>query len=152
VWSKAKNTKGAPVVDGWHELTGGLDKDGYRKVILCCNGKRRYVRVGVLVLETFRGPAPLGMEAAHENNVKTDDRLDNLRWDTHINNCADKKRHGTAQFGEKHPQCCLTDKKVRRIRKLRAKGKTWKYISESLGEKIPTVQAAGVGRNWSHIK
>ena len=48
-----------------------------------------------LVLGAFAGPPPEGMEGCHEDNDKTNNRLDNLRWDTRPGNHSDKARHGT---------------------------------------------------------
>jgi DNA invertase Pin-like site-specific DNA recombinase len=38
---------------------------------------------------------PDGMEAAHDNGVRTDNRLVNLSWKTPSGNTEDKRRHGT---------------------------------------------------------
>jgi hypothetical protein len=53
------------------------------------------VYVHRLVLEAFVGPCPPGMEACHNNGIRDDNRLENLRWDTRVNNHADKHKHGT---------------------------------------------------------
>ena len=34
--------------------------------------------------------------------IKTDNRIENLRWDTHENNNKDRKRHGTYKTGKDH--------------------------------------------------
>jgi hypothetical protein len=47
-----------------------------------------------LVLEAFVGPCPPGMEACHWNDIRHDNRLENLRWDTHSANEFDKVRNG----------------------------------------------------------
>lgn len=48
-----------------------------------------------LVLTAFVGVCPEGMEGCHNNGNCADNRLTNLRWDTHLNNLLDKVRHGT---------------------------------------------------------
>lgn len=48
-----------------------------------------------LVLEAFVGPCPEGMEGCHIDGDGTNNRLDNLRWDTHVGNVKDSIRHGT---------------------------------------------------------
>lgn len=156
VWSKGPNTRNAIEVDGWHELKGGTDKDGYRKIILCNAGKRKYMRISAVVLKTFKGPPPKNMRnptAAHQNGVRLDNRLSNLKWASQKDNISDKAKHGTAQVGEKHPQCRLTEKKIKAMKDMRAKtGKTWQKIADAFGEKLVTVYAACVGNNWKHIR
>lgn len=52
-----------------------------------------------LVLRAFVGPPPIGTEARHLDGVETNNRLDNLVWDTRGNNNRDKKWHkGCAQY------------------------------------------------------
>lgn len=48
-----------------------------------------------LVLAAFVGPCPSGMEGCHNDGNPLNNSVDNLRWDTHRNNEADKRRHGT---------------------------------------------------------
>jgi len=47
-----------------------------------------------LVLETFVGPAPVGLECRHLNGDPADNRLCNLVWGTRSQNLSDKKWHG----------------------------------------------------------
>lgn len=61
---------------------------------LSANGKTRLVYVHRLVLEAFAGPAPDGTEACHRNDIPTDNRLSNLRWDTSSGNKYDASRNG----------------------------------------------------------
>jgi len=64
-------------------------------VVELCDGKSRECMVHRLMLSAFYGPAPEGHEGCHGNGVKTDNRIENLRWDTHSSNCEDLVRHGT---------------------------------------------------------
>ncbi len=67
-------------------------KNGYLTVDLYKNKKMYHKKIHRLMLETFVGPCPRGMESCHNNGIKTDNRPENLRWDTHKNNCMDRKR------------------------------------------------------------
>lgn len=59
----------------------------------------RYVHQ--LVLEAFVGPRPEGMEACHWNDVCTDNRLENLRWDTTSANRHDQVRNGRHAYAKR---------------------------------------------------
>lgn len=76
-------------------LSPSRRKDGRLHVGLSRgNNEKRYFFVHRLVLLAFRGEAPEGMEACHNNGDATDNRLVNLRWDTHTENVQDTIRHG----------------------------------------------------------
>lgn len=61
--------------------------DGYERVCLCRNGKQKHFRVATLVYEAFNGPVPEGKELDHINGERTDNRLENLRVVSHLENC-----------------------------------------------------------------
>lgn len=68
---------------------------GYRQIILPDDsGKRHHLYVHRLLLLAHVGPAPTARhQAAHWNNNRADNRLENLRWATRRENAADKRRH-----------------------------------------------------------
>ncbi len=63
-------------------------------VALYADSVRTDFQVHRLVLEAFVGPRPAGMEGCHWNDIPTDNRLENLRWDTRSANVADSVRNG----------------------------------------------------------
>ncbi|MCS5478726.1 HNH endonuclease [Corynebacterium sp. YIM 101645] len=83
-------------------LITSTDVKGYPLVTLYRYGVPHTRRVHVLVLETFTGPRPEGMEARHLNGNKTDNRVDNLAWGTRSENTLDAVRHRT------HPSAAKT--------------------------------------------
>jgi len=156
VWSLNNSRANVrPETDGaWRRLYGGTDRYGYKKCILMRPDRtRRHAHVHTLILEAFVGPRPDGNGAAHNNGKRDDNRLENLRWDTHKNNIADKIRHGTAQVGEKHPQACLTDNLVRCIREERARtGHGARRIARRLSISVSATSKVIIGKTWLHIK
>lgn len=78
---------------GGHVLQQSLNSHGYPVVGLSVDGKAESFQVHRLVLEAFVGPRPDGMEACHGNDDPTDNRLANLRWDSHVANIEDRERH-----------------------------------------------------------
>jgi hypothetical protein len=136
----------------WTLLKGGKDKDGYRKVILCDGtGHRRYARVHILVLEAFAGPRPPGLLSAHRNGVRDDNRLDNLRWTTQADNCADKITCGTVQWGERNGNSKLTEAQVREIRRRRAAGESLSVLAVDYGVLKAAIWSIANRRTWKDI-
>jgi hypothetical protein len=134
---------------GWRPMKGGLDKDGYRKLILCNAGKKWYVRLHDLILRVFRGDPPAGHIGAHENGDKADNSIDNLAWKTQKENIADKVRHGTAQRGDKASRRILSEMDVREIRrKWSNREATQTQMAEEHGVSTATINAAIRRRNW----
>ena len=76
---------------------------GYLYVGLWKNGKQKYFSVHRLEYEAFYGEIPKGMQVNHINEIKTDNRLENLNlmtpkeninWGTAIQRRAEKKTNG----------------------------------------------------------
>jgi len=91
VWSEKTN----------RYLTIGKHSQGYREVGLNKNKKQCYFIVARLLLTTFDRPPFPGEEARHLNDIKLDDRLENLAWGTHKQNSEDMIRNGRCAVGER---------------------------------------------------
>ncbi len=92
LWCRAAGGKCA-VGHQWRRMKLFIDGTGYRFVRLYRDGRSRGFRVHRLVLEAFVGPAPPGMEGCHyPDHNKANNRLGNLRWDTHAENSRDGRR------------------------------------------------------------
>lgn len=74
-------------------LKPSLDAHGYPQVSLSIRGRKKTFGVHQLMLRAFVGPDPEGCVGCHFNDVKTDNRLANLRWGTHQENSDDKFRN-----------------------------------------------------------
>jgi hypothetical protein len=145
VRSTRRRGAGAPII-----LACSVDRDGYAKVNLCgASGARRQAARSVLVAETFIGPRPAPkMHVCHGNNVRLDDRLINLRWDTQVGNFADQLRHGTRQMGERSAVARLTEEQVRAIR-ADTRGDT--VVAATFGVCKGNVHAIRTRRTWRHV-
>lgn len=109
---------------------------GYMHVNISVDGKRAKLAAHRAVLLAFVGEPENGQEACHENGVSSDNRIDNLRWDSHFENNQDRKRHGRYAHGEKHVMAKLSDKQIEEIR---SSGLNGPQVSEKYG--IGTSQA-----------
>lgn len=75
---------------------------GHLQVRLWKGNRETVTGVHRLMLLAFVGPCPEGMEACHYDDDKTNNTLDNLRWDTRSANVRDMVRNGS------HPQASKT--------------------------------------------
>ena len=67
---------------------------GYASVTLAKRGECKDWFVHRLVLQAFVGEAPAGTECCHGNDIRDDNRLVNLRWDTHLANVREAVERG----------------------------------------------------------
>lgn len=79
-------------------------RTGHLRVYLSRNGTEVDRKVHHLVLEAFVGPKPDGMIGCHRNDIADDNRLENLKWDTHSGNNFDTVRNGNHWHARK--TCC----------------------------------------------
>lgn len=153
IWSRRIGGRTAGTVSRkWKRLRQQRDKDGYYIVALYrLDGTVRVFRISHLVLTAFVGPCPPGMEACHDDGNNADNRLGNLRWDTHGNNIRDKKRHGTEVQGERHYHARLTSNAVSEIRLDYARGVMAKTLAAQHGVKTGTIYDIVYRRSWKHL-
>ncbi len=96
---------------------------GYKVVQFWINGKNITRTLHRLLLITFVGPCPEGLEALHSDGNRLNCDLSNLRWGTRQENMIDAIRHGTATIGVKNARAKLTEDQVREIRRTHYGGK-----------------------------
>jgi hypothetical protein len=127
------------------------DRGGYFCVTLHKDGKPFTRRVARLILETSVGPCPEGMEACHNNGIKTDNRPENLRWDTRKNNLTDRILHGTLANGEKNGQSKLNEMQIHIIRRYAKFGISQRKIAKKFGVSNVTISHIVRRKIWNHI-
>lgn len=109
---------------------------GYPSVGILRDGKTKRETVHRLVLETFVGPCPEGMECRHIDGNRKNNSINNLCWGTYKENQDDRQRHGTTNRGTRQGRHKLTDKDVIEIRRMATSGKVNKGDRGSGYEKI----------------
>ncbi len=80
-------------------------RGNYSKVRLKRGDGGRTWNVHTLVALAFLGLCPEGMEVCHNNGDPHDNRLSNLRYDTHVANSLDRREHGTAYRRRDADEC-----------------------------------------------
>lgn len=126
------------------------DPKGYLRVGVIYKGKWRNKLVHRLVAEAFLGMSN-GQQVAHWNGIKTDNRIENLRYVSQKENSADAIRLGEISKGEKHCKAKLTIKEVKEIRTLVAFGIPQRAIATAYGITQSTLWASISGKSWNHV-
>lgn len=134
-------------------ILAGADKGkGYRNVLLCASSRRVFRMVHQLVCEAFHGPRPSPLhEVAHNDGNPSNNRADNLRWDTRAGNQRDKLLHGTHARGEKSVKAKLTEADVHEIRRLRADGLSLWTIARRFNINGETVRQIEHRTRWGWL-
>jgi len=118
----------------------------YLQVNLSLNGKFFSKRVNRLVLEAFVGPAMPGMEAAHLNGNRKDNRVENLKWCSRRHNRAHEYEYnrGASVGGNK-----LNDREAKMVRILRKENFTYEQLADAFG--INTNSIYKIIKNKTHV-
>jgi hypothetical protein len=138
--------------DSGNAVAQQANAKGYMTVNLSEGGEATRITVHRVVLESFIGLRPEGMQARHKDGNPANNRISNLKWGSPSENEADKATHGTKANGSRNGASRLTEEAVREI--LEAKqsgGKKWGAgkLAKKFGVDISTVVRAGRGKHWS---
>lgn len=125
--------------------------NGYVTISLWKFNKEHRKYVHRLILEVFVSPCPDGMETCHNNGIRMNNRLENLRWDSRSNNRKDAVKHGT-MGGEKCYLAKLKEPDVRMIIYIwRTKEFTQVEIAKIYNVSRGCIQNIVNKRTWKHI-
>jgi len=143
VWSRKRGD--------WKRLVAVSPK-GRHQATLYGGGNVKTIQCHRLILEVFIGPCPAGMEGCHENGIKTDNRLENLRWDTPESNREDSAKHGTRAVGSKIFTTVLTPELATTIRERAQFGESQRRLAAEHGIHEATVSKLINRKTWAYVK
>jgi hypothetical protein len=138
----------------WKALTQFKTKQGYMQIVLRRNGKSARFFVHRLVLTTFHGPCPEGMESRHLDGNSLNNHRDNLCWGTHLENIADKKRHGTMldiSDLARRTLAKLSMSDVRTIKQKLSEGVYGTELARQYGVTNATIYQIKDGKTWKDV-
>lgn len=128
-----------------------LNSQGRHSVTLWKEHEYKICAVHALVMSAFVGPMPEGMERCHNDGNPTNNALTNLRYDTPVNNSADKRVHGTHLQGSMLSWAKLDESDVQAIRHAYAEGETQLAIATRYGVQQPAISRVLSGKRWAHV-
>jgi len=148
-------------------INAGRKNGRISKIAICKNG-RGYNHVGLycknnalkvhkktcllhqLVLTTYIGPCPAGMQARHLDGNPENNNLINLAWGTSKENAQDRERHGRTRRGDSHGNAILCERDIHNILK-EYTSKSAQTISCEYGVSLVAIKHIVQGRLWRHI-
>ena len=103
-----------------------------------------------LVLEAFVGPCAPGLICCHNDGDPTNNRVENLRWDTYQSNSDDMLLHGTRLMGSQI-NAKLNEDDVMVIRKLKSEGVSFVDLSQAFGVTRQNIEFIVHRRSWKQL-
>lgn len=132
----------------WGLIRCRPNNHGYLMFNTTLDGRPLNVALHRIVMETFVGPCPEGLQVAHLNGRRDDPRLTNLAYVTAAENNNHKLAHGTTQRGEQNPAAKITADDVRDIRASKA---PYPVLSAKYGLTRCHISDIRRGAAWRHI-
>ena len=140
----------------WRRLCGSPSHNGYLQIgLVDANGRNRNCRVNRLILTAFSGPPPSRRHVAmHDpDHTRTNNRSDNLRWGTTLENNGQTKATGRSAFGERNGNRKLTESQVIEIHRLvNQRIMSRREIATMFHIDLCTVKFIRSGRLWGYLQ
>ena len=150
IWSCNKHNRNGKIGQ-WRKLKTPNDQDGHLRATMFCNSQRRQMFVHQVILMAFVGTCPDGLECRHLDGNPYNNSLSNLCWGTHLENMADKGKHGTTAKGETNGFSKLTESEVVLIRQLWQDGNLMKDIAGQFNTDPTNVSSIVKRKTWKHL-
>lgn len=136
-------------IDTQRVRTPSSTPSGYKVIVFSNPGGKHTGRyVHRMVMESFVGPCPKDKEVSHLNGINTDNRLENLKYETRKENVARKVEHKTDYNGHRNPAAKLSKSDVRKIKK---ESGTLEEIGVRYGVSRATIGRIKQGISWKNL-
>lgn len=130
-------------------LSGGKRYPAVRVMI---DGKRVTKNVHALVAEAFYGPRPSALQVRHLDGNPMNNAVENLRYGTAKENCADREAHGRQARGASAVSAAkLTPEDVTAIRDRFARGETHHDLAKEFGVTPNHIHSIARRETWKHV-
>lgn len=144
-----KITKEGKVISLKHktqiELKGEIDKDGYRRVLIYVDGKRKKFFVHRLVAEQYIPNPENKPQVNHKDGDKLNNHYSNLEWVTNKENIVHAEK-----LGLRSHENVLRIEQVKEIKKLFGT-KSMKELAEMYNVSLSCIKHIHAGHTWKNI-
>ena len=132
------------------KLKISINKDGYLQCSLRVNGAGKTFLVHRIIMISFVGPSDL--EVNHINFIRIDNRLENLEYVTHQENCSKSYIEGRFHnIKDENRNTKLDIEKVREIRAKREEGFSYRQIGKEYGISHTQAKRICIRENWKNV-
>lgn len=127
------------------------DRYGYARASLARPGKSVTAQMHVLVCEAFHGPRPSAdAEVCHGNDIRSDNRIENLSWGTRQSNAAEMAQRNRIK-GARHPRAKLTAFQAFMIQEVPRKRGNGPALAKALGVNPWVIHSIWSRTNWGWL-
>ncbi|KKN91305.1 hypothetical protein LCGC14_0221730 [marine sediment metagenome] len=131
-------------------------KSGHIFFGLSMNGNEKHHNIAKLMMQAFVGPCPADMECCHNDGNPGNNNISNLRYDTHKNNMADRKKHGTfvpppINFGSNNGNSKLSSIDIKKIKELLIDNVKIRIVAALFKVHITTIYKIRNKKTWRHV-
>lgn len=136
--------------DCWLWKGGRRGRCGHRYGAFWLEGKQ--TQAHRFAYEMFVGPIPSGMCICHRCDNTSCVNPRHLFLGTDADNMADKAKKGRSAYGERNGQAKLSSEDVKKIRRMRKVGITYRIIGGIFGVSRTAASYIVRRKKWKHIK
>lgn len=128
-----------------------IGSNGYPEVGIHVDGKKRNMLVHELVLISFIGKRPNDCVACHKNDIRTDNRISNLRWDTRSENYLDSISNTGGVLNGPRSLAKLSEEDIVKIEKLLKNGLSNRKIANLFGVSHSRISDIRNGKAYKNL-
>lgn len=128
-----------------------IKNDGYLRVCLYANGKKKHKRINRLVARAFIENQNNKSQVNHKDGNKKNNHVSNLEWMTDKENKKHSVKNGLNAYGERNGKSKLKKDDILKIRKKIKNQESIKLIAIQFNVSITTIYRIKNKNGWNHV-
>lgn len=134
------------ITSKWNLMKPVLKKNGYLQITIDDKSYGVHRLVALVFIPNINNLP----EVDHKNDIKNDNRVENLYWGNQKTNARDRSNNGKSYRGENNPRAKITEKIVREIRRLRP-STTLQALADKYKVSQKLILNVYQRKSWKHV-